>query len=365
MTVCFFIATLDNSAGTERATTTIANELSNRGYDVIIISWSGGTTSFFQVNDAVKCYSLYSIRGINIYSKYLPSLVKYKRLLKKIKPDVVIDVCVPLSLLTIPATAFSKIKNISWEHFNANVSWNIYTGKLSRWLVSKFSTKVVVLTQADFEIYAERYNAGNIHIIANPVSIIVRHPSTLRTKNILAIGRLTHQKGFDLLLQAWHKAIKEEENLDEIIQWKLRIVGGGEDEQKLKQLSLDLNLNSSVQFIPPTKHIEQQFLEASLFVMSSRFEGLPLALVEAKAFGLPTISYDCETGPREVITHEVDGLLVEPENVTALAEAIKVLIKDPLKRRAYAANSLGKAKKYRLEEIIKRWDDLLLGISLA
>jgi glycosyltransferase involved in cell wall biosynthesis len=333
----------------------IANALVNEGYDTSIVSWWGGKVPFYPVDERVKCYNLFDRETINIYSSYFSSLFKYRSVIKSINPDIIIDVCVPLSLITIPVTYFPKIKRISWEHFNVKVSWNLFTAKLARWLATKFSHKIVVLTEADKNEYYNRYHAKNVIIIVNPVTIVVKELSTLKHKNILAVGRLTEQKGFDLLLRAWHHLKVGNTDNDEVKQWKLNIAGEGEDENKLKQLCTHLKLHDSVTFMGAVKNIEALYLNASIFVMSSRFEGLPLALIEAKAFGLPTISFDCETGPREVISHLKDGLLVEPENFIALSNSMQQLINSSETRRLYSVNSSEKSKNYKLEEVLKSW----------
>lgn len=362
MTICFFIASLQNSGGTERATVGVAGKLAEHGYDVNIICWSGGTTSFFPLNNKVKCYSLYDRSKINIYNKYLPSFFKYRALLKRLKPDVIVDVCVPLSLLTIPATAYSKIKTISWEQFNVKVKWNnILTARFSRLLATKFASKIVVLTLSDKEEYKKRFKAKNTFIIPNPVTIAVKETSPLTSKVVLAVGRLTYQKGFDLLLQAWQKL--KNSHYPEVKDWQLQIAGGGEDEQQLKQLADTLQVSSSVTFIPPTNQIERLFHGASIFVMSSRFEGLPLALVEAKAYGLPTVCFDCETGPREVITHEEDGLLVEAGNTYALSQSLIRVMINQGERRLFGAKSIEKSKRFFLDEVVKDWNKLFQSLA--
>lgn len=363
MKICFFIANLDNLGGTERVTTVIANALVNDGYDVNIISWWGGKSSFYPLDKRINCYHLFNSGRINIYTNYISSLVRYRSVIKKIDPDIIVDVCVPLSLITIPATYFSKVKRISWEHFNVKVNWNFFTAKLARWLASNFCNLIVVLTKADYDEYYKRYGARNVIKIVNPLTVVVNQHSALTSKNVIAVGRLTHQKGFDLLLQAWHYLLQLEVGKNEIKQWKLNIVGGGEEDTALKQLCSKLGLDENVRFIEPTKDIEAYYKNATIFVLSSRFEGLPLALIEAKAFGLPTISFDCETGPREVISDHIDGLLVEAGNYKALAVSIASLINNPATCRQYANKSLEKAKTFALPEIVAKWNKILVELK--
>jgi glycosyltransferase involved in cell wall biosynthesis len=158
----------------------------------------------------------------------------------------------------------------------------------------------------------------SIQVIPNPNSLDSPQVNDIkfREKTVLAVGRLSYQKGFDLLIEAWNKVGAHEEG------WKLQIVGSGEEDEKLYRLVKNLNLDSSLEFIPATKNIEQYYPKASFFVLSSRYEGYPLVLVEAMGFSLPCIAFDCKTGPREIIGNHKDGLLVETGNVTELAEQI-------------------------------------------
>lgn len=356
MKLCFFIANLYESGGTQRVTLVLAEQLVKQGYDVSIITWYGGKKSFFNVPEKVKMYSLFDKPKINLYKTYLVSLTRYSNIIKKIKPAVVIDVCVPLSIITSAALMFNRsIKKIAWEHFNAAVSWNFFTGKFSRRIVSSFYDTVVVLTSADKKMYEEKFKAKKVVVIPNPVTLNVTRQSPGVSPFILAIGRLTYQKGFDMLLEAWAKICNRHTN------WKLRLVGEGEDRDKLINQAEQLGITEKIEFIPATKAVEQYYTDASIYVMSSRFEGLPLVLIEAKAFGLPLISFNCETGPRDVITHNYDGLLVEPNNVTALAGAIEQLITLPGTRKQFAANGIAQLQKFSIPAILAQWQEIING----
>ncbi|MHB8206512.1 glycosyltransferase family 4 protein [Mucilaginibacter sp.] len=353
MRICFFINSLNGSAGTERITVLLANYLAENGYSIHIVTQQGGNQSFFPLNNKIQHHYLFENSGINIYSAYAKGLKKYKAILNQIAPDYVVDVCVAMSLLTLPATIFNKkIKIISWEHFNANAYFNIVTAKLSKYLASKFAYSMVVLTEIDKNVYNQKFKPKKIAVIKNPVTVKTNSLADLNSKYILTIGRLTSQKGFDMLLDAWKKVEKQAPD------WKLRIVGAGELEAALKKQCDDLELNVSVQFIEPTLQVADYYLNAAMFVMSSRFEGLPLVLIEAKAYGLPIVSFDCETGPREIIRNGVDGILVPPNNIELLAESILDLINDNEKRHLFGKNSQHNINEYSQENFYNSWKQL-------
>ena len=167
------------------------------------------------------------------------------------------------------------------------------------------------------------------------------------------MGRLTHQKGYDLLIEAWAKIAQS------LPDWKITIVGIGEDEQMLKKMAKDNNVQDSIHFVGQQKNMDSFYREASFFCMSSRFEGLPMVLLEAQNYGLPIVSFDCDTGPAELVNTN-NGILVEKENIDQLSLAILEIIN--LNRSDYNKmldNSILSSKEFNIEKIIIRWEELL------
>lgn len=352
--ICFFINTLDNSGGTERITTVLAGELVKQGYDVHIVTWYGGNVSFYTLDPEVKQHHIFAHRNGNIYKDYLKSLTKYRKLLKQIKPVYLVDVCVALSLLSIPAVVGLGVKLIAWEHFNTGVSWNPYTAKISRQLAARYAHTVVTLTADDKQHYEQKFGAKRVMCIPNPVTLSPTGQAALSRKTVLAVGRFTPQKGFDLLLPIW-KEVHER-----AADWKLIVVGDGECRPAVMQQAKDLGLTSSVEFVDPTTNIAAFYMDASIYVMTSRFEGLPLVLIEAKAFGLPVISYDCETGPRDIIRHGQDGILVPHLNAEKFCSELLTLINDPKQRELFSKNALQDVKRFNLPTVLEAWNKLLV-----
>lgn len=351
--VCFFIKTLDNSGGTERVTTVLANELIKLDYEVHIVTWYGGNKSFYPLDSNVIQHHIFETDTDKIYNDYLKSLKIYRKILRQILPDYLIDVCVPLSLLSIPATIGTKIKIISWEHFNTGVTWNRYTGRISRYLVARVAHRVITLTTTDEKNYREKYGAKKITCISNPIVIEAEQKYNPESKSILAIGRFTHQKGFDLLLEIWSKVSPK------VPGWKLNIVGGGPLKEELIALKERLNLNDTVHFLSPTNKVAEHYYAASIFLMTSRFEGLPLVLIEAKAFGLPIISFDCETGPRDIIKNKKDGVLVPYPDLENFAEELLSLINNAEQRVYYSKNTQLDLERFGMEHFVTLWKGIL------
>ncbi len=224
---------------------------------------------------------------------------------------------------------------------------------LSRRLAVKHCNKIITLTQEDADNYRTLFGATNVRCIANPVTLDRLSNSPTKEKILLAVGRLASQKGFDLLLDAWHKTTSKNHG------WKLRIIGNGSHKKRLLKQISQLQLADSVELLPATKDIAQHYAQASAFVMSSRFEGLPLVLIEAMNAGLPIVSFDCQTGPRDIIEHNKSGLLVEPLNTELLAQAIDELLLDDIKRQQFSDYSLNAVQKFSVNTIIDQWEQVL------
>ena len=222
---------------------------------------------------------------------------------------------------------------------------------------------LAVLTEGDREDYArELARPPRIERLPNAVEPLGAGPAELDAKVIVAAGRLTSQKGFDLLIRAFAPVARAHPG------WQLRIYGGGRDRDALRGLILDEGLHDDAFLMGPTKQLGEAIAGASLFVLSSRFEGFGMVIVEAMSVGLPVVSFDCPRGPSEIITPRSDGLLVPPEDVPGLTAAIEQLVTDPARRRAIGAAALQAARRYEPAAVGERWEALLeelAGTALA
>jgi glycosyltransferase involved in cell wall biosynthesis len=350
MKVFFVIKSLHIAAGTERATVVIANELAQRNYEVGIICLANEGKSFFEINSKVQLHYLYNEQDKRAsLVRDVSRRIKLRQLYKQEKPDLIIIVGSGRSMLNIPAAR--GIPSITWEHFNVNVNWHLLH-PLSRKLAAMYSNKIVTLTKQDAKNYKNKFRAKNVVCIPNPITIDSTNKSPLTEKRVLAIGRLTKQKGFDLLLEAWNKVQNKDNG------WKLRIIGSGGMLSFLSDKIKEYNLSESIELVPSSDDVIAHYQAASIYVMSSRYEGLPLVLIEAMAMGLPIVSFDCETGPRDIIEDNVTGRLVPAFDVNKLALELDNLMNNEPKRKFFSDNAIKSAKKFDTGIIVDKWERL-------
>ncbi len=349
--VCFFSANFENSGGTERVTSIIANRLAELDYDITIISCIRGEKSFFKLNPKIKLDRLYKKCGgikFNLTAAY-----KLRKKIKEYDFDYIIDIDTIHSFFSIPAVIGLKTKVISWEHFNFYSDLGVKRRKWGRVLASRFAERIITLTNEDREAFLEHLNVkSKIDYIYNPTPYPTVNKNECNSKIAVAIGRLTAQKGFDKILDIW----KEIENKDS--NWELYIIGSGEDKEKLLNQKEDLKLKKVI-FVENTKNIKEYYEKASLYLMTSRFEGLPMTLIEAQSFGLPIISYNIKTGPKDIVNNNEDGYLIENDNKELFTEKFLEISADRKKIQEFSERAYKNSKRFKLDNIIEKWKKIL------
>jgi glycosyltransferase involved in cell wall biosynthesis len=355
--VCFFIASISKAGGTERACTQIANKLNELGYNVTIMSMYGADP-FFDINPGVKTVALYARQYP--FKFFFPLVIqKFRSNIAKIKPDILINVDSALYIYSFTASVGLNMRNIVWEHFNFNVALNTAIRKISRRLAAKYSDAVVTLTHKDKAYWESGLKCRALNVVIHNASPFDPLPvATDRGNIVLSAGRLTPQKGFDRLLEVWELVVKRKADLD----WKLHIVGSGALKDELENTVKIKGLEGSVILIPATKEIESHYRKARIYCMTSRFEGFPMVLLEAQSFGLPLLSYDCETGPAEIINNN-NGLLIKNGDAIAMADAIIQLIHDPRKLNLLSSGALANSANYHIDTIIDSWTELFRRVA--
>ena len=217
-----------------------------------------------------------------------------------------------------------------------------------------YASKLVLLSKADKQTYIEQTNIPENKIIQiyNPLSFESESYQERNKKRVLAIGRISYQKGFDLLLQAW-KIVERE-----ISDWQLEIVCGYGDYQALEEEAHSMGIKDII-CSPPTNNVKEKFEESSIFVLSSRFEGFGLVLTEAMTMSIPCVSFDCPVGPNEIIINNENGLLARPEDINDLAEKIIYMIKNKDERIRMGRNAYESSKRFSINTILPQWIKLI------
>ena len=362
MTIVYNIAATWNPGGMERALALKANWLAAHGYRIVVVTTDQrGLPPAFAMNPSIAFYDLGIDYDLNNGASFASKLLQYplkqckhrhrlSRLLKELKPDITV------SMFNNDAAFIPRIQDGSRKVLEIHFSRfkRLQYGRTGLWaLADKWRNRqdaatvrrynrFVVLTEEDRGYWGA---LDHIRVIPNPRTFTFDAPATLESWTVLAVGRYTHQKGFDLLLQAWKQIDTEG--------WTLRIAGSGED---LGELPANVVTG-------PAAGIRQEYLDAAFLVMSSRYEGLPMVLLEAQAAGLPAVSFACKCGPRDVITDGVDGILVPEGDVSGLAAGMQRLMADAGLRRTMGAAAYRNSERYDKERIMALWEDLFQGLS--
>jgi glycosyltransferase involved in cell wall biosynthesis len=216
------------------------------------------------------------------------------------------------------------------------------------------------LTEGDAAAYRKLLeNRTRIEVFPNAVPDVGGHRASLDDNVVVAAGRLVRQKGFDRLLPAWAELVERHPG------WQLKIFGSGGERDKLQRQIEELGIQDSAHLMGFTRQLHEEMSRASLYVLSSRKEGFPMVLLEAMGVGLPVVSVDCVSGPRDIIREGVDGHVVPEDDAPALAAAMSGLMADADRRKAYGAAALETAARYDAAQIAGRWEERLEELSAA
>lgn len=365
------------AGGVERVLTLKANYFAEHfGYDITIILTEGKDKPlFYLLSDKVKIINLNigfeELWGCSFIKKvliYLKKQYRYRKALTqelmRLRPDITI------SLLRREINFITSIKDGSKKigelHVNRANYRNFESAESNviKELFSKFWMKnlvqhlrkldgFVTLTKEDLLQWPE---LKNVVVIPDPLAFYPTSKSPLESKRVIAVGRYAYQKGFDLLLRAWEKVEKQTSD------WELVIFGQG-DRSPYDSLVDELHIDRQrCHLNGPTENIMSEYLNSSVFVFSSRFEGFGMVLVEAMACGLPVVSFDCPCGPTDIVASGVDGILVENGNIDKLSEAIVSLIQDEKKLRRMACNAIDNVQRFNIEQVALRWKSLFESV---
>lgn len=333
--------------GTERAAFLLANELSKK-YDVYIINTSKNQPTFLLNGPVVK--ELNS-KGV------LDSIRKMRCYLQNNDIDVLVSLEALGGICGIPATAFSKCKLIIWEHANYYQTQGSRYTHFMRWLEMLVADAYVVLTKRDLNNFKNHFKyirtkLVQIYNIAEPVKDTVYN---LGSKTIISAGHINKIKNFSIIPEIASKVFEKHPD------WTWKIYGYASDDYDTLIANIKkYHLEDKVFPCGRCEDMDKAYQEASIYVMTSLQEGFPMVLLEARAHGLPIISFDIETGPDEIVQNGVNGFLVEPYDKDEMARSIKCAIENDTLRKSFSDHSQTGLELWTAERIAEQWNQLLL-----
>jgi len=369
MKIVYNILGTYNSGGMERVLANKANFLAAEGYEVIIITTDQkGRKPYFDLDNRILQIDLAINYTDDLESGLIAKFWNYRcrqskhknklnKLLCKLESDVVI------SMFDHDASFVHKINDGSHKLLEIHFSRykKLQYGRKGIWKIldrlrneqdlrlAKKYDRFIVLTEEDRKYWGK---LPNIAVIPNANSFLVPVKAALFHKRAIAVGRLDYQKGFDDLIKIWK--IIHMEHPD----WILDIYGNGPLKQRLEDLIHILDLQYNVKIHPATNDIQSAYMESSIYLMTSRYEGLPMALLEAQSCGLPMLSYACKCGPSDIISEGINGFLINEGEVLCFADKLKQLIEDETLRKVMGTNAYAMSVLFSEAKVMQRWLNL-------
>lgn len=354
---------INGAGGLERVLSVKASYLADcYNYDITILSLNNNDQNpFYHFSEKINFISI-DVKG-NPF-QYIKSYIQgINRIVKEIKPDV-ISVCDDgLKGFFLPLLLNKPCPMIYERHASINIDRGFNPGRLQR---IQFSFKQVLMNflGANFDAFVvltqgniKEWNIKKCTVIPNPLPFYPDTTSQLDAKKVLAVGSHSYNKGYDLLLQAWKKVSSRHPD------WELQVYGKIDAEKIFLKLADSLGLDSQKIFFEPVSNIEEKFSASSIMVLPSRSEGFGMVLIEAMACGLPCVSFDCPSGPSDIITDQEDGFLVENGNIELFADKINTLIDDKDLRIKMGKKASQNVRRYLPETIMAQWDILFKELT--
>jgi glycosyltransferase involved in cell wall biosynthesis len=356
--------------GAERVTASLTNHWAAMGWQITLVTLAPITGDLFDLHPAIQRISLdmateSSNQLLGLWYN-IGRIKALRKVLKEIRPDIALGMMTTGNvLLALASLGVASVKTIGSEHTHPP---QLPLGYL--WETLRSHTygllNAVTCLSSEGKIWIEKNtSAKNILVIPNAAIWPIARKDPLlmpgvfvkkERRLLLAAGRLATEKGYDGLIQVFSKLVVNH------AEWDLVIVGEGQLRVALEQQIERLGLQNRV-FLPGRAgNIGDWYERADLFVLSSHFEGFPLSLLEAMAYGLPVVSFDCDTGPRDIIRDQTDGILVRPGDLDDLAVGLNRLMSDDSLRKKYAERAIEVREKFSISEVTGKWEKLFLGL---
>ena len=368
MNVLVFIHSM-SSGGAERVTANLANRWADSGHKVTVVTQSASSADFYQLHASVERVAMESAKesaGLcsALVNNFARSLM-LRKVIRRAKPDIVIGMMTSANVLVVLASLGLRLPTIVCErtyppHLPVGELWS----RLRRWTYP-LASRVTMLTSEGLNWLHREIPSARGVVMPNPIPypLPVNAPElapdsvvTGQRKMLLAVGRMTEEKGFSGLIRAFAALANQHP------QWDLVILGDGPLRSTLSEQIQALGLSTRVLMPGRAGNVGAWYERADLYVLSSRVEGFPNTLGEAMAHGCAAVSFDCDTGPRDLIRHEVDGLLVPPGDVIALTQSLGRLMQNDVLRAQMGVKAQEVRDRYAMDRVLGMWDQVFADI---
>jgi len=347
--------------GAERVFSWLSNNLVTHGYKVTMLLLDNGTRPpFFDISPEISVLHLNLLKSSNGFLDGLVNnlrrILVLRKAIQESRPETVISFMDSTNIITLLATRATGIRTVIAERTNPQHTANNAYWKFLQKNVYQLADKIVVQTERVTGYFPKRVQTKCV-VIPNPVVKPIatsQPPIVLQRPCIMGVGRLSYEKGFDILIDAFTELAQSYPD------WRLVIFGDGPAKSTLAAQIITYGLEDRI-FLPGyAMEIRPLFAYADIFVLPSRLEGFPNALCEAMASGIAVIATDCSTGPREIIRHGIDGMLVPINNHKALVRAMERLILDTTFREQLAKQAPVVCERFHPDGIFIKWENLFI-----
>lgn len=358
--ITFLVSNIYKCGGVQRVVSLIANKLqeTNR-YKVSIVSmFKTDCRPFFELNENIIVENIFN-EQFSLKKEYFRAIKGLSRYIKQNKIDILIFSGMGYgSIVKIAALNKPNMKIIAWEHQCFFFGKKMGLEWLGKRIAAIFMDAIVVLTKEDYRYYNSNLRKiKRIEQIYNPISeVSQKYQYNIDSKYIISCGSIVAQKGFDYAVEV------AEIIFSEYPDWQWHIYGEGSDKRMIEQKIIEKGLQKNLILKGYSTNIEEEYKKYSIYVMTSRHEGFPMVLLEAKINRLPIVSFDCKCGPSELVLDGINGFLIREFNTHEMANKIITLIKNKEKRILFSNNCALEIENLSIENVLKKWEELLYSI---
>ena len=347
---------IDRTDGGLKVATSLANELSTM-YEVHLLSMISTESNFFSLKQSVRYQNL-SPKKISMSKNFLDAVKLLRNYLKEQNIDIVFGIGMSMNSVGVASTLGLKTKFVSCDHTNSIVDNDTKVKKVQRFVGAKFADKIITLTQEDRRNYIRKYGIAEdkIAYIYNWKEDVLSNVTyNSESTKLVTVGRFDIQKGYDYLVQVAKKVLNEKSD------WTWDIYGSGNkgEVNKIRDLIIENDLQDKLFIKGLEKNQALIYGDKAIYVMTSRYEGLPLVLLEAQQYNLPIVSFRCPTGPNEIVEDGVNGYLVECYDMDKLSEKLLELMEDEVLRQSFSEHAKDNLDKFNKDKILKQWLELI------